>query len=344
MRWRSPARGLVAPDDFIPVAEETGADRAARRVGAEEGLRGGGQLAAGSAHRGQRLGRAAAEAASFARSVISALAHSGCRPTSLELEITETVLMDESDTVLKTLGQLRELGVRIALDDFGTGYSSLGYLQPVSRRQDQDRPLVHPRSIDNRDTAAIVRAIIGLGRELGITVTAEGVETEAQLDILRREGCVEAQGYLIGVPGSARDIHRFLRQDAAQELGLMRLAPLARQAALAHGGGEELHHMRTQKAHAHDAVHGEAGRHFQQPRADALGLLETISAGKAGDEREVQHAEAGVRLDGQIGVDDRFLEAVREQIRKCQRQIGMIVERVERAQPQGLAGVSDRRS
>ncbi|TGT59777.1 EAL domain-containing protein, partial [bacterium M00.F.Ca.ET.159.01.1.1] len=106
----------------------------------------------------------------------------------LELEITETVMMDESDTVLRTLSQLRELGIRIALDDFGTGYSSLGYLRrfPVDKIK-IDRSFI--RDLDRRDTAAIVRTVIGLGIELGITVTAEGVETEAQLDMLRKAGC-----------------------------------------------------------------------------------------------------------------------------------------------------------
>ncbi|TIW41076.1 MAG: EAL domain-containing protein, partial [Mesorhizobium sp.] len=124
------------------------------------------------------------------------------------------VLMDESDTVLKTLGQLRDLGIRIALDDFGTGYSSLGYLRrfPVDKIK-IDRSFI--RDIDNRDTAAIVRAVIGLGAQLGITVTAEGVETEAQLDMLREAGCVEAQGYLIGVPSTAAEINRLLRTGTA---------------------------------------------------------------------------------------------------------------------------------
>ncbi|TIT53908.1 MAG: EAL domain-containing protein, partial [Mesorhizobium sp.] len=124
------------------------------------------------------------------------------------------VLMDESDTVLKTLRQLRDLGVRIALDDFGIGYSSLGYLRrfPVDKIK-IDRSFI--RDIDNRDTAAIVRTVIGLGAQLGTTVTAEGVETEAQLEFLRKEGCVEAQGYLIGIPSKAADIACLLESRAA---------------------------------------------------------------------------------------------------------------------------------
>jgi diguanylate cyclase (GGDEF)-like protein len=212
MRWHSPARGLVAPEDFIAVAEETGlivqlGDWALRKActvaaGWPNGLRVAVNVSAVQIKSG-----------GFARSVISALAFSGVPANRLELEITETVLMDESDTVLKTLGQLRDLGIRIALDDFGTGYSSLGYLRrfPVDKIK-IDRSFI--RDIDSHDTAAIVRTIIGLGQELGITVTAEGVETDAQLDTLRRYGCVEAQGYLIGVPSKAADINRLLKTSA----------------------------------------------------------------------------------------------------------------------------------
>ncbi|MER8379738.1 EAL domain-containing protein [Mesorhizobium sp. M0142] len=211
MRWRSPVRGLVRPDDFIPAAEETGL---IVPLG-EWALRKACTTAAGWAPLRIAVNVSAVQIKSgtFARSVISALAFSGVPANRLELEITETVLMDESDLVLKTLRQLRDLGVRIALDDFGTGYSSLGYLRrfPVDKIK-IDRSFT--RDIDSRDTAAIVRTIIGLGAQLGITVTAEGVETEAQLEFLQKEGCVEAQGYLIGVPSKASDINRLLKSNA----------------------------------------------------------------------------------------------------------------------------------
>jgi len=212
MRWRSPARGLVSPENFIPVAEETGlivqlGDWALRKAC---------NVAANwppDMRMAVNVSAAQIKSGGFARSVIAALAFSGLPADRLELEITETVLMDESDAVLKTLSQLRGLGVRIALDDFGTGYSSLGYLQrfPVDKIK-IDRSFIH--DLDKRDTAAIVRTVIGLGAELGITVTAEGVETEAQLDMLRKAGCGEAQGYLIGVPAKATDMGRLLRAQA----------------------------------------------------------------------------------------------------------------------------------
>ncbi|TPL23029.1 MULTISPECIES: EAL domain-containing protein [unclassified Mesorhizobium] len=214
MRWHSPSRGTVAPDEFIPVAEETGlivplGEWALRKACATAaawppGLR----IAV-------NVSAVQLKSGGFARSVISALAFSGVPARRLELEITETVLMDESKAVLKTLRQLRELGIRIALDDFGTGYSSLGYLRrfPVDKIK-IDRSFIS--DIGNLDTAAIVRTIIGLGAELGITVTAEGVETEAQLDMLRRNGCVEAQGYLIGVPSKAAEIQHLLKSSAVR--------------------------------------------------------------------------------------------------------------------------------
>ncbi|WP_027057672.1 putative bifunctional diguanylate cyclase/phosphodiesterase [Mesorhizobium loti] len=213
IRWHSPARGIVAPDAFIPVAEETGlivplGEWALRKA----------CTAAASWPPGLRIAvnvsAVQLKSGGFARSVISALAFSGVPAGQLELEITETVLMDESKAVLKTLRQLRELGIRIALDDFGTGYSSLGYLRrfPVDKIK-IDRSFV--RDMGNRHTAAIVRTIIGLGTELGIVVTAEGVETELQLDMLRDNGCVEAQGYLIGVPSKAAAIQRLLKSRAA---------------------------------------------------------------------------------------------------------------------------------
>ncbi|MBZ9795850.1 putative bifunctional diguanylate cyclase/phosphodiesterase [Mesorhizobium sp. ES1-4] len=212
MRWHSPARGRVAPDDFIAVAEATGlivplGEWALRKACA----------AAASWPPGLRIAvnvsAVQLKNSGFARGVISALAFSGVPAKQLELEITETVLMDESKAVLKTLRQLRELGIRIALDDFGTGYSSLGYLRrfPVDKIK-IDRSFI--RDMGNRDTAAIVRSIIGLGNELGIVVTAEGVETERQLDMLRDNGCVEAQGYLVGLPSKAADIQRLLKSRA----------------------------------------------------------------------------------------------------------------------------------
>jgi EAL domain-containing protein (putative c-di-GMP-specific phosphodiesterase class I) len=128
--------------------------------------------------------------------VMDALKQSGLPAKRLELEITETLLLEKSSQVLATLHALRALGVRISMDDFGTGYSSLSYLRccPVDKIK---IVLSCVRGLgSNRDAQAIVRSIISLGKGLGVTITAEGVETEAELSCLRAEGCHEGQGFL----------------------------------------------------------------------------------------------------------------------------------------------------
>ena len=132
--------------------------------------------------------------------VIAALGASGLSAHRLELEITETVLLQDTEATVATLNQLRELGVRISMDDFGTGYSSLGYLRKFPFDKIKiDRSFIRDMA-DGPDSIAIVRAVTGLGSSLGIATTAEGVETEAQLAQLRSEGCTEVQGYLFTTP------------------------------------------------------------------------------------------------------------------------------------------------
>ncbi len=127
-------------------------------------------------------------------------------PRRLELEVTETILLQDTEATVATLNQLRDLGVRISMDDFGTGYSSLGYL----RKFPFDKIKIDQSFIrdlhDKPDSVAIVRAVTGLGTSLGIKTTAEGVETPEQLAQLRSEGCTEAQGYLFGRPQAIEDL------------------------------------------------------------------------------------------------------------------------------------------
>jgi diguanylate cyclase (GGDEF)-like protein len=214
LRWHHPARGAVAPADFIPLAEETGL---ITPLG-EWILR----QACTEAARFPEAIRIAVNVSvvqfrnpHFVPSVVSALAAAGLSPHRLELEITETVLMEESEVTLKTLHHLRSLGVRVALDDFGTGYSSLSYLSsfPFDKLK-IDRSFISGLGT-NPDCAAIVRAIVGLGTSLGMTITAEGVETPAQLDFIRAVGCSEAQGYIIDRPQPVGDAVRILAEDRA---------------------------------------------------------------------------------------------------------------------------------
>ncbi|KAA2236633.1 EAL domain-containing protein [Salinarimonas soli] len=203
VRWHHRTRGMIPPGAFIALAEETRLIVPLGEWVLREACR---EAATWSEPMRISVNVSAVQfrQPGLVQGVMSALAASGLPPERLELEITETVLIHEGEA-LKTLHQLRGLGVRIALDDFGTGYSSLSYLRrfPFDKIK-IDRSFV--KEIDNPDTAAIVRAMVGLGSRLGIAITAEGVETQAQLDQVRAEGCTEAQGYLISRPGPAREV------------------------------------------------------------------------------------------------------------------------------------------
>jgi EAL domain-containing protein (putative c-di-GMP-specific phosphodiesterase class I) len=150
------------------------------------------------------------KSANFVQTITNALEKSGLPGTRLEIEITESVLIRDSDSALALLHQIKDLGVSIAMDDFGTGYSSLGYLRsfPFDRIK-IDQSFIRELSTD-KDSLAILRAVVGLGRSLGIVTTAEGVETRDQLEVLRTEGCTDAQGYLFSQPQSAADVRDLL--------------------------------------------------------------------------------------------------------------------------------------
>ena len=144
--------------------------------------------------------------------VTAALAHSGLPAKRLELEITESVLLLESEGTLSTLHQLRDLGVKISMDDFGTGYSSLSYLRSFPFDKIKiDRSFVSDLS-ERADSIAIVRAVSGLGKNLGMATTAEGVETFEQLGQLRLEGCSEVQGYLFSRPMQALEVLQIIEK------------------------------------------------------------------------------------------------------------------------------------
>jgi EAL domain-containing protein (putative c-di-GMP-specific phosphodiesterase class I) len=149
---------------------------------------------------------------SLVQTVIAALAHSGLAPTRLELEITESLFLAETEANLATLHQLRGLGVRISMDDFGTGYSSLSYLRSFPFDKIKiDRSFVRDLA-ERQDCVAIVKAISGLGQSLNISTTAEGVETVDQLDQLRAIGCTEVQGFLFSPAKPGCDIVELLEK------------------------------------------------------------------------------------------------------------------------------------
>jgi diguanylate cyclase (GGDEF)-like protein/PAS domain S-box-containing protein len=199
LRWNRPGHGLVAPAAFIACAEETGIivplGEWVIRKAIEEASQWREDVSVAI-----NLSPAQMHNPSLVATVVTALAAAQLDPSRLEIEITESVLMHETEHNIRTLHALRELGVRIALDDFGTGYSSLSYLRAFPFDKVKiDQRFVHDidGSIENQ---AIVRAIISLTRDLGMRVTAEGVENEQQATILAGLGCTEVQGFLYSRP------------------------------------------------------------------------------------------------------------------------------------------------
>lgn len=205
LRWRHPERGMISPADFIPVAEEIGLivqlgdwilnqaciDAASWPAGVKVAV---------------NLSPVQFKGKNLVAAVARALKNSGLPAHRLELEITETVLLQESAGTLATLHELRGLGVRISMDDFGTGYSSLSYLRSFPFDKIKiDQSFI--RDLSNReDSIHIVRAVQGLCDGLGMLTTAEGVETEEQLEKLRAEGCTEVQGFLFSKPRPACEV------------------------------------------------------------------------------------------------------------------------------------------
>ncbi len=215
IRWRHPTRGLVPPDHFIPLAEEAGLVEPLGRWVLE--------TACGQLRQWQQAGwpelRMAVNVSARQRQLgFSAdalkpiLAATGIAPQTLVLEITEGLMLDDSDESLAWLYRFRDLGVRLAIDDFGTGYSSLSYLKrfPVDELK-IDRTFVRELP-DNSDDASLVEAIIAMAHSLGLKLVAEGVETEEQCAFLRERGCGSLQGYLFGPPAPGETSGRLLER------------------------------------------------------------------------------------------------------------------------------------
>ncbi|MES2752293.1 MAG: EAL domain-containing protein [Pseudomonadota bacterium] len=195
VRWPHRERGMIPPAEFIPVAEETGLINALGGLMLRRACMDAAQWP-DDVRVAVNLSPLQFRVGNLLSVVMDALKVSGLSPKRLELEITETLLLDRSDQVLATLHALRALGVRISMDDFGTGYSSLSYLRSFPFDKIKiDRSFVHDLG-SNQDAQAIIRSIISLGMGLGVIITAEGVETEAELSCLRAEGCHEGQGFL----------------------------------------------------------------------------------------------------------------------------------------------------
>ena len=199
IRWMHPQRGSIPPIDFIPLAEEVGLIVPIGEWVIRQACR---DAADWPAQMSVAVNVSPAQFKSerLIDTVLSALSFSGLSPARLEIEITEGVLLQESEKTLRTLHQLRDLGVRVSMDDFGTGYSSLSYLRSFPFDKIKiDRSFILDMA-KQADGNAIIRAIAGLGKSLGMTTVAEGVETAEQMERIRAEGCTDVQGYLISRP------------------------------------------------------------------------------------------------------------------------------------------------
>jgi diguanylate cyclase (GGDEF)-like protein len=211
LRWHHPTRGMVSPAEFIPVAEDIGlivalGEWVIRRACAD--------AARWPAHVSVSVNLSPTQLINkgLLPAVLGALASSQLPPDRLELEITEAVLMQNSDVTLKVLHQLRSLGIRISMDDFGTGYSSLSYLRSFPFDKIKiDRCFIKGLG-ESSDAGAIVEAVAGLADSLRMTTTAEGVETREQLDLVRQLGCTDVQGFFYSPPVPVAELTKLLAE------------------------------------------------------------------------------------------------------------------------------------
>jgi EAL domain-containing protein (putative c-di-GMP-specific phosphodiesterase class I) len=213
LRWHHPQRGTIAPDDFIPIAEETGLivplgqwvlNEACRQVSVWS------KSPIGTVPVSVNISSHQFRNNGLVGDVLDAIAKAGIKPTDIELEITESVLLQDVDKTLIELKALKEAGVSLSIDDFGTGYSSLSYLKrfPIDTIK-IDRSFVKDLHQDT-DDAAICAAILAMSQQLGLNVVAEGVETREQLEFLRLHKCDHIQGYICSKPLPASEFFALL--------------------------------------------------------------------------------------------------------------------------------------
>jgi diguanylate cyclase (GGDEF)-like protein len=218
LRWNHPKGIMISPADFIPIAEETGLivplGEWVLKTVCEEAVNWPDHIKVAV-----NLSPAQLNNRNLLKMVTAALADSGLSPYKLQLEITETVLLQNTFATLATLHELRKMGVQIALDDFGTGYSSLSYLRSFPFDKIKiDRSFIQDLH-NGAEPIAIVQAVADLAKSLNMTSTAEGVETQQQLEMLQSIGCTEMQGYLFSRARPAKDIRQFFTERSAAATG-----------------------------------------------------------------------------------------------------------------------------
>ena len=218
VRWEHPTRGFIPPDQFIPIAERTGLIKPLSRYVLATALRQCRDWAAAGLDLGVAVNLTIPDLLDLELPdrIAALLEETGVAPERLELEITESTILADPTRVRTILDRLNALGLSLAIDDFGTGYSSLAYLKRLPVRTIKiDRSFVMDM-LESASDAAIVRSTVELGRNLGLRVVAEGVETAAAWDLLREQGCTLAQGYLIGKPMPAEELEVLLAERAAE--------------------------------------------------------------------------------------------------------------------------------
>jgi EAL domain-containing protein (putative c-di-GMP-specific phosphodiesterase class I) len=215
LRWQHPTRGLISPLKFIPIAEETGLICeiglwVMRQACAQLALWNRGREAHERISMSINVSGRQLQDPTFVRAVKSVLEETQVEPSTVEIEITESVMLQDFEQSLSVLGGLRELGVRIAIDDFGTGYSSMSYLSrlPIDKLK-IDRSFINALTEDHGEH--IVRAIIAMAKNLKLTVTSEGIENRIQQRLLQVLGCELGQGFLYARPMPAADVDALLR-------------------------------------------------------------------------------------------------------------------------------------
>lgn len=218
VRWRHPTRGLVSPADFIPLAEETGLIIAIGEWVLETACTQ--ALSWDQLRIAVNLSPVQFRNRELVETVHQVLQRTGLDPARLELEITESVLINDAAAALEILNGLKGLGVKIAMDDFGTGYSSLGYLNSFPFDKIKiDKSFIGDLS-DTEKSGAIVKSVIGLGQSLNMVTTAEGVETVEQAAFLRKQGCDQVQGFYFSKPVEAAELSLFVARWRAENKGL----------------------------------------------------------------------------------------------------------------------------
>jgi EAL domain-containing protein (putative c-di-GMP-specific phosphodiesterase class I) len=217
IRWRHPERGLVLPESFMPVVNASSISDGVALWVMTTACRQGSlwQQQGHTVRLGVNLSPSQFQSGDLAATVAAILEDSGFSPSLLELEVTESILLEDDERALEIFRKIQNLGVQLAFDDFGTGYASLTYLKtfPLDRLK-IDKSFVG-KLVANPDDMAIVGATIGLGKLLGLSVIAEGIEDRATADLLSSRGCEEGQGYYFGHPMPAAEFERrFLSKDA----------------------------------------------------------------------------------------------------------------------------------